>query len=268
MFSMKLTKTHGNFWATGTYDDATVRFTAHGARDLGSASRMFDFSENTYAGKSFYDRATDRQILFTWLGTPAYATGMAGVQTLPREVLVDTDGVRIRTPPVAELQRLRTGHQRLENMSVASSATHSLLASEGGSLEILARLCVPTADEFDCAIILAPAAHTRSPGGGIGVSRAAAGGPVVAYILQGNGQSRSSPLPSTVDLDQPVLLQLFLDQGIVEGYWNEGRAVATTALPGSFGGGVSRVASSARQCNWDSLDQSYGASCHHPGGRV
>ena len=107
MFSMKLTKTHGDFWATGTYDDATVCFTAHGARDLGSASRMFDFSENTYAGKSFYDSATDRQILFTWLGTPAYTTGMAGVQTLPREVLVDTDGVRIRTPPVAELQRLR-----------------------------------------------------------------------------------------------------------------------------------------------------------------
>ena len=36
------TQTHGDFWASGTYDDELVRFTSHGPDDIGSADRMWD----------------------------------------------------------------------------------------------------------------------------------------------------------------------------------------------------------------------------------
>ena len=202
------TKAHGDFWATGKYDDAIVRFTPHGERDLGSASRTFDFSGNTYAGKSFYDTSTDRQIFYSWLAFHGPRPGLVGVQTLPREILLDGDGVRVRTPPIAELQRLRGRHSRAANVSVSAGASSPLAGARGGSLEVLALLHVPSG-VFDCAMKLGAAAGLE--GTVLGLSREASGAAVVAYLVPANSSSsHSAALPATVDLMKPVPLQVFL----------------------------------------------------------
>jgi sucrose-6-phosphate hydrolase SacC (GH32 family) len=202
------TKAHGDFWATGKYDDAIVRFTPHGERDLGSAGRTFDFSGNTYAGKSFYDTSTDRQIFYSWLAFHGPRPGLVGVQTLPREILLDSDGVRVRTPPIAELQRLRGKHSRAADVSVSAGASYPLAEARGGSLEVLALLHVPSG-VFDCAMKLGAAAGLQ--GTVLGLSREASGAAVIAYLVPANSSSsHSAALPATVDLMKPVPLQVFL----------------------------------------------------------
>ena len=190
---------------------------------------------------------------------------MAGVQTLPREVLLDSDGVRIRTPPVAELKSLRApgSSWRGANVSVAAGATRTLGAAGGASTEVQAALVVPPAEAFDCAVLLLGPPGPEPAGQSevttpttLGLSRAKEGGAVQSYLVAANTtRATFAQLPATVDLTQPVGVRAFMDQGIVESYWSEGRVVMTAALqPGTFGGGIALGASATRACKWASVE--------------
>eukprot|EP00211_Chloroparvula_japonica_P001629 CAMPEP_0119136656 /NCGR_PEP_ID=MMETSP1310-20130426/21877_1 /TAXON_ID=464262 /ORGANISM="Genus nov. species nov., Strain RCC2339" /LENGTH=573 /DNA_ID=CAMNT_0007127669 /DNA_START=99 /DNA_END=1817 /DNA_ORIENTATION=- len=113
IFKVSLESDFRDYWTTGTYDEATVRFTPYSTMtDIGTPNQLIDYG-TYYASKTFYDSSKDRQVLFGWIreertvddhGKPY---GWAGAQSLPREISLGANGIRMLSYPIPEVASLR-----------------------------------------------------------------------------------------------------------------------------------------------------------------
>lgn len=108
-----------DYYVLGKYDAKTDRFVV----DIDFMDNVTQFRYDYgmfYASKTFYDNAEKRRILWGWI-TEAdtepndTSKGWAGLQSLPRTILLDKTGRQLVQWPVREAEKLRVKEVKLHN---------------------------------------------------------------------------------------------------------------------------------------------------------
>ncbi|MFZ0544518.1 MAG: glycoside hydrolase family 32 protein, partial [Candidatus Promineifilaceae bacterium] len=154
----------GTQYFVGIFDGKN--FTAHYERET---VLWVDHGADFYAVQSWNNMPDGRRVWLAWMDNWQYglhtpATTWRGAMTVPREVvLVETaDGPRLVQNPIKELQRLRKGEQRWQDVVIQSNASFSP-DIRGKSLEIIADFEVPeakTAEDFGIRVRVGEVVHT------------------------------------------------------------------------------------------------------------
>lgn len=123
----------GDMWVTGDWDNIAQVFTPYY-----NVEGRYDFGEY-YSSKSFLDAKEDRRIVFGFIQEDDVQSnidkrGWAGLQSLPRQVTLNSDNTLSLTP-IDDLQKLRTTHYSVQNQQVTDGKMVPLSFS-GMQLEI------------------------------------------------------------------------------------------------------------------------------------
>jgi beta-fructofuranosidase len=115
---------HGqDVWSVGHFDPSNRVAFAPLSQSAPFGSRLYDYGGLFYASKSFHDSSVNRQVLFGWINeadaeSEHIARGWAGMQSVPREIHLRSDGFNIRTPVIPALEQLRGAMESL-NMTIS-----------------------------------------------------------------------------------------------------------------------------------------------------
>lgn len=183
--------------------------------------------------------AKGRRILFGWLWETrsermSVEAGWAGVQSLPRQVSLSTDG-RLLFQPVAELRQLRREHCRVKPQALrpGEEVPAGNLASD--RWELIAEIHPHDAEK--CGVRLY---HTGDETQMTSLFFTRAEGKVVidrtrsSHYEEVTRDVRSAPLELTAD--QPLSLHLFVDRSVVELYVNGHICLTSRIYPKGTGG--------------------------------
>ncbi|KOC90488.1 glycoside hydrolase family 32 protein [Winslowiella iniecta] len=187
---------------------------------ISHAFSELDHGHDFYAPQSFL-AADGRRIIIAWMDMwesvmPSKAGGWAGCMTLPRELRLQND--RLRITPVAELTTLRRTHQ-----SIAASQIHNRsepLIADAGALEIITRwdLSASSAESFGLKLGDGLKIAVDSQAQRLTLQR--------HYPQHGIQGYRSVPLPTHGTLE----LRIFIDSSSVEVFVNQGEATLSSRI--------------------------------------
>jgi sucrose-6-phosphate hydrolase SacC (GH32 family) len=177
-------------------------------------------------GRTFYDPAKKRQILWGWVAeegsAPHKGEDWSSIQSLPRSVEIDpTNSSRLMFPPIEELQALRGAPIAIASTSVGAGAATKLDVS--ASLDQMEILINITAD------FTKPGVQAGvSVMGGVNVTIGSlptpnAEGVNLLKLQCGSKVGQSVIGPSSSE----VSLRIFLDKSSIEAYAAGGRGVAS-----------------------------------------
>jgi len=179
---------------------------------------MMNWKEwNFFAPESLL-AADGRRVMWAWCRVEG---AQSAIQSLPRELSLPDDGV-LRMKPLRELESLRFGHEKVNNLVVRNGESHLLQNIKGDRVELNV---------------------TISP------TEATAYGIRVFCDEQGNGfpvtirpESKSFAMgdiepPFTLQADEELRMRVFLDKGMVEVFLNDRQAAVYMAphLPEDVG---------------------------------
>ena len=163
------------------------------------------------------------------------AQGWQGVYGLPRSLWLRPDGT-LGMRPAEELTQLRQGEQQWTDLLLGADEELPLPDLPGELMEL--------------ELVIEPQDATRV---GLGVCRSARGEEetVIAYDVArgalevdttrssvGFGRRVVESAPLLLEADEPLVLRVFLDRGVVEAYANERQAIARQVYPTLGGQGV------------------------------
>ena len=188
-----------------------------------------------------------RRIMWAWVldrrgETARRASGWSGVMTLPRALSLGDDGA-LRIEPADELQRLRTGHRHLENLTVADAATVAVEDVAGDCLELAAELHPRGAREFGLKVRCSPdgeeqtlIAYDRAKQClRIDLARSTLDPGVVyrTYCMFGGEDPAvtAQEAPLALEPGAPLHLRVFLDRSILEVFANGRQCVTQRIYP-------------------------------------
>ncbi|KAK4736162.1 hypothetical protein R3W88_010423 [Solanum pinnatisectum] len=108
----KASKASTDFYTIGTYNpNKDIFIPDNESLDIGLGFR-YDYGK-FYASKSFFDSATSRRILFGWVNESVNnleinsIRGWAGLQGIPRRILLHKSGNQLLQSPIVEIEKLR-----------------------------------------------------------------------------------------------------------------------------------------------------------------
>lgn len=166
-----------------------------------------------------------------------------GVMTLPRVLCLAEDG-SLRIEPAVELESLRRGHQRLDNLSVSSGTETPLDAVSGECLELYLDVEVPSHGRFTLKVRCSPddeeeTAITYDGAAGaleIDTSRSSLSSDVFRtdIVVGSKGEPRDVPVqeaPFSLRAGELLRLRVFLDRSIVEVFANGRQCVTQRIYP-------------------------------------
>ena len=189
-----------------------------------------------YAPQSTVD-SSGRRIAFGWAQegrdeTAQIDAGWSGVMSLPRILEIRADGV-LRQTPAPEIQRLRSDHRHLRDLSLSRSSPIELSEIVGDQMDLDIRIHTPKPGQVRVAVRCTPDGKERT---------------VVTFdTLHGTlslDRSRSSldPHVDTVELQgsmrahrtDGVDLRIIIDHSILEIFADEELALTAHILPDPF----------------------------------
>lgn len=186
--------------------------------------RMSDWGHNYYAPQTF-ESPDGRRIVFGWMG--AFTLPIAsqekdqwsGQLTVPRELSLGED-LRLISKPLTELTRLRTATTDFGAFNMGVNETF-VLGEDLGPVEIEAEfdLDATTSDRIGFLVHKTDGAHTF-----LGYDDLA-GTVFIDRRLTGNGDRGYRAVPMT---GSKLSLRIFVDQGSVEIFANEGEETLTS----------------------------------------
>ncbi|XP_063946686.1 beta-fructofuranosidase, insoluble isoenzyme 3 isoform X2 [Daucus carota subsp. sativus] len=111
VLKVSLDETRYEYYTIGTYDRVKDRYVPDNTSVDGWAGLRYDYG-NFYASKTFFDPLKNRRILWGWANESDtrdddVKKGWAGVQLIPRTVLLDPSGRQLIQWPIEELEQLR-----------------------------------------------------------------------------------------------------------------------------------------------------------------
>lgn len=146
-------------WSVGRFNASRSPAFEPLAGSAAFGERLYDHGMVFYASKTFFDAAASRQVLFGWVNeedaeSEHVTRGWAGVQSLPREVRLRSDGVSLRTPPVPALEQLRGAEERVAATLAPNSAWALPLTTCDTQLDVHISIVLPASasDDFDVGV--------------------------------------------------------------------------------------------------------------------
>lgn len=198
--------------------------------------RMADWGHNYYAPQTF-ETPDGRRVVFGWMGafTLPLASqeedGWSGQLTVPRSLRLD-ENLRLVSKPLEELSSLRSETIDFGSFEVATNETFTL-SEDVGPVEIEAEfdLDATTSERIGFLTHKTPTGeHTL-----IGYDDLA-GTVFIDRRLAGNGDKGyravdiSDMAAGAVEAGEPLKLRVFIDNGSVEVFVNDGREVASSLI--------------------------------------
>ncbi|KAL0347032.1 UNVERIFIED_CONTAM: Beta-fructofuranosidase, insoluble isoenzyme 1 [Sesamum calycinum] len=121
-FKVSLDVTRYEYYTIGTYDTKKDRYIPDKDMIDGWNGLRYDYG-NFYASKSFFDPGKNRRILWGWANESDTTDndiekGWAGIQLIPRTVVLDPSGKQLLQWPVEELETLRGEKVELSNRNL------------------------------------------------------------------------------------------------------------------------------------------------------
>ncbi|KAK4486635.1 hypothetical protein RD792_006800 [Penstemon davidsonii] len=119
VFKVSLDLTRYDYYTLGTYFPEKERYIPDKDMVDGWEGLRYDYG-NFYASKSFFDPSKNRRILWGWANESDSTDndvkkGWAGVQLIPRTVVLDPNGKQLLQWPIEELETLRGDKVELSN---------------------------------------------------------------------------------------------------------------------------------------------------------
>jgi beta-fructofuranosidase len=209
----------------GDFDVETLKFTPEkqGVVDYSYGPEHPNFyTRGLYATFTFPD-PTGRQIMFGWVSGFAPGRGWHGCLSLPRVLSLDEELNLIQTP-APELENLRGGHRRIEDLAIADE-TKSLEDFEGDTIELVAAFEKGDAAAFGLKLRCDDSGRRG----------------VILRFFDGILNVAGTQVPVDLEADGSTLeLHVFLDKSVMELFINGGRACVTRVnYPGSDDLGIS-----------------------------
>lgn len=197
-----------------------------------------DWGKEFYASMSFSDMPDGRRIMLAWMTNWDYpfsfpTAGWSGQLSIPREVslrLTD-EGIRMYQAPIAELASLRIPVLEAANRGITESSENILKGLGSGAYEIEAEIELPAnggASEFGFGL--------REGGGRRTVVGYSADAQQMFMDRSASGVTDFSDRFTTVHEtrlypeNNRVRLRIFVDEGSVEAFGNDGRVVFSNVI--------------------------------------
>ncbi|XP_047980501.1 beta-fructofuranosidase, insoluble isoenzyme 1-like [Salvia hispanica] len=122
VFKVSLDLTRYEYYTIGTYDLESDRYVPDKDMIDGWNGLRFDYG-NFYASKSFFDPSKNRRILWGWANESDSTDkdvekGWAGIQLIPRTIVLDPSGKQLLQWPIEELESLRAENMELGNFEL------------------------------------------------------------------------------------------------------------------------------------------------------
>ncbi|XP_011094304.1 beta-fructofuranosidase, insoluble isoenzyme 1 isoform X1 [Sesamum indicum] len=122
VFKVSLDVTRYEYYTIGTYDIKKDKYIPEKDMIDGWNGLRYDYG-NFYASKSFFDPGKNRRILWGWANESDTTDndvkkGWAGIQLIPRTVVLDPSGKQLLQWPVEELETLRGKKVELSNQNL------------------------------------------------------------------------------------------------------------------------------------------------------
>ncbi|EYU35516.1 hypothetical protein MIMGU_mgv1a025972mg [Erythranthe guttata] len=119
VMKVSLDVTRFEYYTLGTYDVGKDRYAPDPDMVDGSNGLRYDYG-NFYASKSFFDPIKNRRILWGWANESDttdndVSKGWAGVQLIPRTIVLDPNGKQLLQWPIEEVETLRGNKVELSN---------------------------------------------------------------------------------------------------------------------------------------------------------
>ncbi|EPS65342.1 cell-wall invertase [Genlisea aurea] len=115
VMKVSLDATRYEYYTIGTYDHKSDRYTPDAHMIDGWNGLRYDYG-NFYASKSFFDPKKNRRILWGWANESDTTDndiqkGWAGIQLLPRTLVLDPNGKQLLQWPIEEVDTLRSSNK-------------------------------------------------------------------------------------------------------------------------------------------------------------
>lgn len=188
-----------------------------------SKFKELDLGHDFYGAQVFLAR-DGRRVFIAWLdmwdtNMPTKRHHWAGMQSLPRVLLVDEATGKIRTPPVKELESIRSHYQYLPPQVVRDNSQLRLLSDcTAYEVKILLDVEKSTAEKYGLWLGRGLEIFVDAQCKRLVVNRH-----YPDYVISGY---RSYALPAQASL----LLHMFFDRSSVEVFVNDGEAVLSTRI--------------------------------------
>ncbi|KAL2503040.1 Beta-fructofuranosidase [Forsythia ovata] len=119
VLKVSLDATRYEYYTIGTYDTKKDRYIPGKDMVDGWKGLRYDYG-NFYASKSFFDPAKNRRVLWGWANESDAVMddiekGWAGIQLIPRTIVLDPSGKQLLQWPIEELETLRGNRVELRN---------------------------------------------------------------------------------------------------------------------------------------------------------
>ncbi|KAK6941894.1 Glycosyl hydrolase family 32, C-terminal [Dillenia turbinata] len=153
VLKVSLDVTRYEYYTLGTYYEAKDRYVPDNTSEDGWGGLRYDYG-NFYASKSFYDPVKRRRILWGWANesdTAANDTakGWAGIQLIPRTILLDPNGRQLIQWPIKELNSLRFGHVKLSNYVLKKGRHVQIKGITAAQADVEVTFSIPSLDKAE-----------------------------------------------------------------------------------------------------------------------
>ncbi|KAK6945352.1 Glycosyl hydrolase family 32, N-terminal [Dillenia turbinata] len=153
VLKVSLDVTRYEYYTVGTYIPAKDVYVPDNTSEDGWGGLRYDYG-NFYASKSFYDPAKHRRILWGWANesdTTANDTakGWAGIQLIPRTILLDPNGRQLILWPVKELNSLRSVPVKLSNYVLEKGNHVQIKGITAAQADVEVTFSIPSLDKAE-----------------------------------------------------------------------------------------------------------------------
>jgi len=170
---------------------------------------MMSFGGNHFFAPESMLTRDGRRVMWAWLIRMPIAP--TGVQCLPRELELPTDGV-LRIRPLRELEKLRHRPQAWSGLTIKADGEHALGDLRGDALELEVIFAAPLPEEVGLHLL--------------GDAEGKAGMSIVAGGQRKNLMIGTGQAPFSLKEGEDLALRVFIDKNLVEVFANDRQAAA------------------------------------------
>jgi beta-fructofuranosidase len=210
------------FYVIGDMDYDQAIFTQETCRTL-------DYGFDFYAPQTLIDEK-GRRIMIGWMEKwltkmPSQEFGWAGAMTIPKELVLDADGI-LKQKPVPELANLRSDYRKLEAFEVSEKITINEQQENVSEIILDVNLEETSASEFVIQLRCSEDGNERTEILLDLVNEEI----VMDRENSGCGEKGSSKAPLVVKQDGTINLRIFMDTTSIELFINDGVQVITNRI--------------------------------------